>query len=104
LHLRLLHKGCFTGSRTKAPAEAGDSLLRIRSRVANQSLALLEQSGEFRLLVGDTIGDTLLICRTRKGGSLLLQLAEIVLNDRETCAALSAIVSASVVAIWGLME
>jgi hypothetical protein len=52
----------------RPPAEARDkSLLRIRSRVANQSLALLEQSGEFRLLVSYAIGNALLICRTPKG-------------------------------------
>ena len=54
---------------------------RIRLRIAYQSLALPEQSGEFCLLVSDAIGDPLLICRARHSSSLLLQLAEIVLND-----------------------
>ena len=42
---------------------------RIRLRIAYQSLALLEKSGEFFLLVSDAIGDALLICRARQGSS-----------------------------------
>jgi hypothetical protein len=39
---------------------------------AHKSLALLEKSGEFFLLVSDAIGDALLICRARQSSSLLL--------------------------------
>ena len=49
------------------------SLVRIRLRVANQSLALLEQSGEFRpSWSAMRLADALLICRARNGVPSLL--------------------------------
>jgi hypothetical protein len=45
-------------------------------RFADQSLALHQQSSEFRFLVSDATGDAFLICRAGKGGSLLYQGAD----------------------------
>src|SRR5206468_12158406 len=48
-----------------------------------QGVPLLQQLGEARLLVGDTIGDAAFVGRARVGGGLLDELAKIVADHRD---------------------